>query len=178
MPKIIKDGVVYGASPSENVWEGTMAEYNAIPVKDPNTAYYITDEDPYPNTNAGVISYDNTNSGLSAVNVQQAIDEISIKSATFTPESGVEVMHISTGYADKYGCISGEIRFTQTANAWKTLGTLTIKPNDICQVPGVHTGSGAFLGIVRLQKSGELQVYPIINVSNSPVGFSISFITS
>lgn len=128
--------------------------------------------------NAENIAYSNTSSGLSATDVQSAIDEISIKSATFTPESGIEVMHISTGYAGKYGCITGEIRFTQTANAWKTLGTLSIKPNDICQVPGVHTGTGAFLGIVRLQKSGELQVYPIINVSSAPVGFSISFITS
>ena len=101
------------------------------------------------------------------------------QTATFIPETGVQVMHISTGVTDKQGCITGEIRFTQTANSWKDLGTLSVKPSDICQVCGVHTGTGAFLGIVRLQPTtGKLQVYPVINISNDAVGFSISFITA
>lgn len=76
MPKIIKDGITYGAAPSSEVWEGTQAQYDALTTKDPDVTYFITDSDPAPATNAAVISYDNTDSGLYAVNVQSAIDEV------------------------------------------------------------------------------------------------------
>lgn len=75
MPKIIKNGRVYGAAPSSNVWEGTQAQYDAIENKDPNITYYITDGavEPIPATN---IEYDNSLSGLSATQVQSAVDEV------------------------------------------------------------------------------------------------------
>lgn len=108
------------------------------------------------------------------------LDEVNEKAttqnATFEAESGVSVMHISSGYTDKQGCISAEIRFTGSANAWKTLGTLSINPNDACQVVGIHTGTGAHLGIVRLRNTGVVEVYPIIAINNDAVGFSISFV--
>lgn len=75
MPKIIKNGRVYGGAPSESVWEGTQAQYDAIENKDPNITYYITDGavEPIPATN---VEYDNSLSGLSATQVQSAIDEV------------------------------------------------------------------------------------------------------
>lgn len=110
-----------------------------------------------------------------------AVNEVNGKattqSATFTPESGVSVMHISSGYTSKQGCISAEIRFTGSANAWKTLGTLSIKPNDSCQVIGINTGTGAPVGIVRLRNdTGAVEVYPTSSISNAAVGFSIAFV--
>lgn len=169
--------------------ELTMAQYNQLVEDDhvlPNVDYYITDAPSMQGTSQE-LSYDgDTDSVYDVVEgVKGDISDLGTnkanktQTATFSPETGVQVMHISTGYTDKQGCISGEIRFTQTANAWKDLGTLSIKPNDICQVCGVHTGTGAFLGIVRLQPTtGKLQVYPVINISNDAVGFSISFITA
>lgn len=110
-----------------------------------------------------------------------AVNEVNGKattqSATFTPETGVSVMHISSGYTNKQGCISAEIRFTGSANTWKTLGTLSIKPNDSCQVIGINTGTGAPVGIVRLRNdTGAVEVYPTSSISNSAVGFSIAFV--
>jgi hypothetical protein len=86
MPKIIKNGLVYGAAPSSNVWEGTQAQYDAIENKDPNITYYITDGavEPIPATN---ISYNNTTSGLSATQVQSAIDKVVSQIDTKTPKS-------------------------------------------------------------------------------------------
>lgn len=66
---------VNGYTPT-GVWKGTQAEYDLIANPDPNTTYYITDGDAPFITNASVVSYDNTDSGLSASNVQDAIDEI------------------------------------------------------------------------------------------------------
>jgi len=61
---------------SANIWEGTQAQYDAIPVKDNDTVYYITDGATIACTAEEVV-YDNTISGLSATDVQSAIDEIS-----------------------------------------------------------------------------------------------------
>lgn len=60
---------------SANIWEGTQAQYDAIPVKDNDTVYYITDGATVACTAEEVV-YDNTTSGLSATDVQSAIDEI------------------------------------------------------------------------------------------------------
>lgn len=83
MPKIIKNGRVYGGAPSESVWEGTQEQYDAIVNKDPNIIYYITDGavEPIPATN---IEYDNSLSGLSATQVQSAIDEVNAKRFSYT----------------------------------------------------------------------------------------------
>ncbi len=58
-----------------DTWEGTQAQYNALPVKDPNTVYFITDA-PSQTFNADAVMYNNTRSGLLATTVQSALDEI------------------------------------------------------------------------------------------------------
>lgn len=61
--------------------ELTQAQYDALPSSKltDGVSYYITDGESAPSVNkfsASGISYDNTNSGLSATNVQSAIDEV------------------------------------------------------------------------------------------------------
>ena len=101
MPIIYKNGNIYGGASSaddvsfddttsglsatnvqdaidevvERVWEGTLAQYNAITVKDPDTVYYVTDA-VAPVTSALAVTYNNSTSELSATNVQAAIDEL------------------------------------------------------------------------------------------------------
>ena len=173
MGKIYRDGIAYAGG--GNVKECTLAQYNEWKANGQlvkGVTYDITDA-PNLNATAKQISYDGT-----TTSVWDEVEDKSNKTqnATFTAENGVSVMHISSGYTDKQGCISAEIRFTGSANAWKTLGTLSIKPNDACQVVGIHTGTGAHLGIVRLRDNGIVEVYPIIAINNDAVGFSISFV--
>ena len=77
MPVIYKNGIAYSGDGDggSSTWEGTLAQYNAIPVKDPDTVYYVTDATP-PVTGALAVTYNNSTSGLSATNVQAAIDEV------------------------------------------------------------------------------------------------------
>lgn len=62
----------------QTVVELTQAQYNALANPDPNVTYLITDgiNNPANNTiNSRGVSYDNTDSGLTATTVQGAIDE-------------------------------------------------------------------------------------------------------
>lgn len=62
----------------QTVIELTQAQYNALANPDPNVTYLITDgiNNPANNTiNSSGVSYDNTDSGLTATTVQGAIDE-------------------------------------------------------------------------------------------------------
>ena len=62
----------------QTVIELTQAQYNALANPDPNVTYLITDgvNNPANNTiNGSGVSYDNTDSGLTATTVQGAIDE-------------------------------------------------------------------------------------------------------
>lgn len=172
------DGSEWVAKP--NTVTMTLAEWNAMSTAE-QTAWLnshkktrlIFSDAPNLNETAKQISYDG---GTDTVWDKVEGKASNTQSATLTPESGVQVMHISSGYTDKQGCISAEIRFTGSANAWKTLGTLSIKPNDACQVIGMNTGTGAPIGIVRLRDTGVVEVYPTSAISNAAVGFSISFV--
>lgn len=75
MTKIMKGGVAYNST--SNIVALTQAEYNALSTAQKNNGnfYCITDADPS-YFSAENIDYDNTDSGLSATNVQNAIDEV------------------------------------------------------------------------------------------------------
>lgn len=75
MTKIMKGGVAYNST--SNIVALTQAEYNALSTAQKNNGnfYCITDADPS-YFSAENIDYDNTDSGLSAINIQDAIDEV------------------------------------------------------------------------------------------------------
>lgn len=65
----------YDIRDRKSFWEGTQEEYDSIPIKDPNTTYYIKDSASY-SVSADNVTYNNGSSGLSANTVQNAIDEL------------------------------------------------------------------------------------------------------
>ena len=73
MGLIIKNGIKYFG---DNTVQLTQAQYDALSQAEKlnGTTYYITDGQNI--TTASVVTYDNTASGLTATNVQGAIDEI------------------------------------------------------------------------------------------------------
>lgn len=75
MTKIMKGGIAYNST--SNMVALTQAEYNTLSPTQKNngTFYFITDADPS-YYSAANIDYSNTSSGLSATNVQSAIDEV------------------------------------------------------------------------------------------------------
>lgn len=81
MSSIIKNGRVYsgfgGGGSGGNFVEMTQAQYNVLTNPDPDTVYFITDEDANSDITANGVEYDNTNSGMAATNVQGAVDELS-----------------------------------------------------------------------------------------------------
>ena len=72
MPYIIKNGIAYAG----NAVTVTQAQYDALSEaeKKNGTVYYIYDSDAL--LDASDVSYDNSSSGLSATNVQVAVDEV------------------------------------------------------------------------------------------------------
>lgn len=96
MTKIMKGGIAYNST--ANMVALTQAEYNALTTAQKNNGnfYFITDADPS-YFSAGNIDYDNTNSGLTATNVQSAIDEVKDDipvNATELPISGSDSTNI------------------------------------------------------------------------------------
>ena len=73
MGLIIKNGIRYFG---DNSVELTQAQYDALSQAEKlnGTTYYITDGQNI--TTASAVTYDNTNSGMTATNVQGAIDEV------------------------------------------------------------------------------------------------------
>ena len=81
MSSIIKNGRVYswfgGGESGGNFVEMTQAQYDALTNPDPDTVYFITDEDANNDIIAEDIEYDNTDSSMIATTVQSALDELS-----------------------------------------------------------------------------------------------------
>ena len=120
MPKFMLDGQEYcGGSGSETVVELTQEEYDALGdvVNSDNKTYYITDaDDQY---DAGSVIFDNSENGMDANNVQDAISElnknfkdiIKITCTTITQNFPVGYTSVQSTYSvgDGYKayCISG-----------------------------------------------------------------------
>lgn len=160
-------------------WVGTQAQYDAIATPDPNVTYYITDGYAPPTPNAGVIGYDNTSSGLSANTVQSAVDEISTKAVTLEPKTGITIAYCSACKVGKLVSLTAEIRFSSSANTWTDLATISDAPL-VYQlgVPAISTANGTLMGILQVQISGNVRIYPTSAVSNGACGFTISYQTS
>lgn len=71
----------------QTVVELTQAQYDALVSPDPNVEYFITDGNNNPANNtvmASGVAYDNTDSGMTATNVQDAVDELNAGLIDFT----------------------------------------------------------------------------------------------
>ena len=86
MGYVVKNGINYSGDNSVSL---TQAQYDALVqagTVDPNTTYFIINRNTTGATYAAGIAYDNTTSGLSATNVQSAIDEVNSRNAYSTVE--------------------------------------------------------------------------------------------
>ena len=157
--------------------ECTQAQYDAWKNATPsqlksNTMYVITNA---PNLNATSedLSYDG-----GATSTHDEVESLKTTMASFSPSTGITVYSAVSASTDKQAFFTGELMFSGSANTWVTLGTLSIKPTKKAQVCGVDTSSGAYMGIVQLDTTGDLKVYPIQAISGHAVGFSIAFAIS
>lgn len=123
----------------QTVVELTQAQYNALANPDPNVTYLITDgiNNPANNTiNSRGVSYDNTDSGLTATTVQGAVDELSNGLTNYglqTLNSLIKyhkIGHVVSVYV--YGAMSS------VSSTWKTIGTLPTgyRPTNTAYVAG------------------------------------------
>jgi hypothetical protein len=108
MGLIIKNGIKYFG---DNTVELTQAQYDALSQAEKlnGTTYYITDGQNI--TTASAVSYNNTTSGLTATNVQSAIDSIikdllkdyvKVKYVDVGCPSLTQGMHLSVNIDDGY----------------------------------------------------------------------------
>lgn len=166
-----------GTAGSANMIECTLAEYTAWKAGGQlinETVYVITDA-PNLNATAQDISYDG-----GADTVWDKVESKANKTtmASFSPSTGITVYSAVSASTDKQAFFTGELMFSGSANTWVTLGTLSIKPTKKAQVCGVDTSSGDYMGIVQLDTTGDLKVYPKQAISGHAVGFSIAFAIS
>ncbi len=138
--------------------ELTQAEYDALSEEEKNngTTYYIKDGDTNLPVNATNINYNNTDSGLSSTNLQDAVDEINNK---FTCESiATASITINTDYVNLITNFKiykmGNIAFVSGAVDFKKQGTnvviatnLPIKTLEtLAEVPAVTWGDNVGSG--------------------------------
>lgn len=170
MPYIIKNGITYAG----NAVTVTQAQYDALSEaeKKNGTVYYIYDSDAL--LDASDVSYDNTSSGISATNVQSAVDSIAsdIESlnngltphdrgtVSVTPATGVTVNVVGVKSAGvKYIGIS----ITNTNLSWaKEICTF---PSDWCPVgtrpyvAAIDDSNGVPIGSLIINGSGKVYYY-------------------
>lgn len=161
MTKIMKGGVAYNTT--SNMVALTQAEYNALSTAQKNNGnfYFITDADPS-YFSAENIDYDNTDSGLTATNVQDAIDEVyQSKTASY---GGTDLSLVTTG--EKYN-------WDNKAQGY-LIRNMQIKSGS----PGVISNTGGYSTMMVLgfaQSIGAVAV--LIKINNNSITNTIDMFT-
>ena len=94
----ITDGQSSGSGGNANMRILTQEEYDQLSTEEKNngTVYYVNDDAESSTISASLISYNNTNSGLSAVTTQGAIDELN--SNLTNTNNSLDTIKIKTSY--------------------------------------------------------------------------------
>ena len=112
-----------------------------------------------------------------------AVNEVNAKATskelTLSVEQGVNFAYSSVSYNDKLVTITAEVRFTGGANSWTNLATIS-KPPKVVQLstPAVNSANGSLMGILQVQSSGNIRIYPTTAQNNGACAFSISYLTT
>lgn len=122
-------------------FEGTTDEWNQLTTeqkKSYDRAIFTDDYDEFVYQDADLIAYDNTNSGLSALNVQDAIDELSSDMPTITDTYSGTSSNGMSGKAVKSAIDALDVTGVSNINAGKTIkswsetdGKVSITTQDI-----------------------------------------------
>lgn len=152
-------GTLTNIASSSRVWTGTKAEWNALVqagTAPRNVLVAITDDEEH--ASADEISFDNTTSGLTAQDVQEAIDEIAANSSTTETET-TGIMTVTSSYGTLGDAIiyrSGNVR------------TLNFRVNITSQVP--FNTAFAFISKSKDKPVASYQtIYPL-NAATAAVG--------
>lgn len=119
------------------VMELTKAQYDALPesVKNDGTIYLITDGDGGWEAEDSV--YDNTESGLTATNVQDAVDELN--SNVGSPSSASSV----TG-SDAFSKINALASANGMINVYGTGSSFDVPPKNLCRISSAASGTNPY----------------------------------
>ena len=202
MASIIKNGRVYsgfgGGGSGGNFVEMTQAQYNALVNPDPETVYFITDEDANNDIAASGVEYDNTDSGLTADTVQDAIDEnasdienlklgLTVQITFNSGYQGLSDAPVSLVKRGEFCILNGNVWPTSgsiPSNAWVDIFTIPTeyRPNvtrtfDSC----VYGGGNKYLTTLRGQvaSNGIVSVfnYQQINETIVRLSFNVTYET-
>lgn len=113
-------------------------------------------------SSASNIPYDNTSSGLTATNVQDAIDEVSSpqgESVTISAASGATVTTNNVRKIGKLVCGVCGINYIYTPNTWVTVATISDKPATNVFYPALNAGTGDSVGMVQITSQGDIMAY-------------------
>lgn len=171
--KIIRNGIVYsGGGGGYDIEYLTQSEYDALPESKLTNGveYRITDSNP-PAPTAKDMSYDNSESGIEAENVQDAIDEVkdnvntlnesldTISNVTVTAQNGSTI----NGYAkinNKLVDLHLRIVLSGTITISKVIAKVAKPPiGEMYRIPCIYrnSGSGAITwGSVSITTAGNI----------------------
>lgn len=130
--------------------------------------------------NVGDLSQLTTTDKSSLVGAVNEVDtKATSKELTLSVEQGVNFAYSSVSYNNKLVTITAEVRFTGGANAWTNLATIS-KPPKVVQLstPAVNSANGSLMGILQVQSSGNIRIYPTTAQNNGACAFSISYLTT
>ena len=98
---------------------------------------------------------------------------------TLQAEHGVTIAYSSVSKNDKLVTITAEVRFSGNGNAWTNLATIAYPPRVVqLSAPAVNSANGSLMGILQVQSSGNIRIYPTTTQSNGACAFSISYLTA
>ena len=188
MTKIMKGGIAYNAT--SNMVALTQAEYNALSTAQKNNGnfYFITDADPS-YFSAENIDYDNTDSGLSATDIQGAIDEVAQVERLKTITTGTIIANSTGGWSLSTVCCNKvlnivSICFEATKSSaldsgWNTMGTLPsgFRPSSDIYVSFIDAQND-FGTYGKINSSGQIQVYKTSSMSTRERGSATYIVSS
>ena len=117
------------------------------------------------------VSFDNTGTGLSASDVQNAIAEVNDgKSLAFTPTSGITVNYSSLGIQGQlmYGNIEAVV--TVLANTLTTIGSLSVAPSNKLTAPTLRV-NGTYTGMIWINTDKSVQIFSTQALSSNAISF-------
>lgn len=113
----------------------------------------------------------------------EAINEVNEKATSevipLTVAQGATVAYASVSKNDKLVTITAEVRFSGGANTWTNLATIAFPPRVVqLSVPAVNSANGSLMGILQVQSTGNIRIYPTTTQTNGTCSFSISYLTA
>lgn len=96
---------------------------------------------------------------------------------TITPSTGIKINYSSMGVNDKLVACSIITKNDYHAGVWKEIGYISKAPTDTVIAPCANNTTGAYGGMVRIETTGKVSVYPQ-TTDGYAMAFSVAYITT